>query len=143
MKKRAITCSNSNSVVETGVKNLPSGNKTFPVRIKFIPVNSKVVVHVWSEPFNIKDEAENFIHAMNMFIDMSDSSLIESAITEKSQSVLNWEVVADLMRCLQITSYEEYLKWWDANKPSFIQRNLLDSFPNLSKFFNSTNAIAA
>jgi hypothetical protein len=118
-------------------------NLTFPVKVQYQASDSKTNVQVCAEPFGSKPEAEKFIEDLKLFIEMTDSVLIEAIVVEKKEPILDCENAALIIKCLNLATNEDYLKWWDNTHPYLIPRNLHEFYPNFNLMFNGRSGIKA
>jgi hypothetical protein len=115
--------------------SLDSPTKAF-IKVQFSPPNSQTTVFIWSEPFNNRIEAEELISNLKMYLDMTDSVLIEAIVLEMKAPLLDSETVLKIIKCLNLESYAAYIKWWDETHPTFIPRNLHEHYPTFNLMFN-------
>jgi hypothetical protein len=109
---------------------------TYSVKIHYMQVNSQVSIYIWSEASKNRKEAEDILENLKMFLDMTNSVLIEAIVIEMEEPLLDSETTLKIIKCLNLATYEAYLKWWDKTHPTFIPRNLYDHYPNVNHMFN-------
>ncbi len=135
--KRAKLIEKQNTVTSSvGEPKEDDINLTFSVSMEFQPDNSNVIGVVSAASFDNKAEAEKFLGNLRVAIELTDSKITETIVTEEKESFVDYKIVALIIKSLFLKTYEDYLKWWDKTRPSQIPRNLHECYPNFKQFFN-------
>lgn len=121
----------------TEIEFFPEGTSidlTYPIIVKFQTLKPQNNAFLWTEPFESRMEAEQYIETLKMCFDISDSAITEAIILEKSAQYIDEKHVIKLLLWLNLNSIDAYLNWWDSCKPSFIPRNIKEHYAGIEKY---------
>ncbi len=122
---------------EPEIEFFPEGSTvdtTYPVIVKFQTLKPQNNAFLWTEPFESRTEAEQFIETLKMCFDISDSTINEAIVLEKRAQYIDKEHVIKLLYWLSLNSIEAYTNWWDSCRPSFIPRNIKEHYSGIEKY---------
>jgi hypothetical protein len=114
-------------------------NMTYPVVVKFQTLDSQNNAFLWTEPFESKTKAEQYVDTLKIGIEMCDSIILEATVLEKSAQFIDAQHAYKLLLWLNLDSIEAYTCWWDSCKPSFIPRNIREYYSGVDKYLSNSD----